>query len=300
MERSFEQLKSMVVFAHIIEQGSLSGAAKHIGLSRAVVSYHLKKLEAEFGIKLLNRSTRSMVMTEAGEAFYQRCRTVTEQASLAHIQMENAKREPEGMLKISCPVNLGLQLIVPALNDFKYRYKKIELDINLTDDVVNIVQDGIDLAIRGAAQVDEELEATPLITLENCICASPRYLSEHGAPKIPTEINEHQWVVYKKAFKTLTLTKGNKVHIVKPNGSIFTNNAAARTAFVQAGHGLGRIPLYDAKPKIEQGLLQAVLEDYQLEHIHVVGVFPAGTNKNKKLKVLLDHLAAYFKANHSF
>ena len=146
MDISFEQLKSMVVFAQVIEQGSLSAAAKHLGLSRAVVSYHLKKLEEQLEVKLLNRSTRSINLTEAGQAYYERCRIIAEQASVAKQQIENFKNEPIGLLKITCPVNIGLQMVVPALNEFKRIYPKIGLDVMLTDEVVNIMKEGIDLA----------------------------------------------------------------------------------------------------------------------------------------------------------
>ena len=136
MDISFEQLKSMVVFAQVIEQGSLSAAAKHLSLSRAVVSYHLKKLEAQLEVKLLNRSTRAINLTEAGQAYYERCRMIAEQASAANQQIENFKNEPVGLLKITCPVNVGLKTVVPALNEFKKIYPKIELDVMLTDEVV--------------------------------------------------------------------------------------------------------------------------------------------------------------------
>ncbi len=291
---SFEQLKSMVVFAHIIEQGSLSAAAKHLSLSRAVVSYHLKKLESQLEVKLLNRSTRSMVITEAGELFYQRCKVVTEQASLARLQIENSKSEPEGLLKISCPVNVGLELIVPALNEFKAQFQKIDLEVNLTDDVVNIVQDGIDLAIRGAPLADSELQATKLITLKTCLCATHCYLQKWGKPKIPADLSSHQWVVYKNAPKSIELSKGNKSFTLNVQGSVSTNNAAARTAFVIAGHGIGRIPVYDAQPKLMAGTLVQILADYQTQDINVYGVFPKGTSTNKKLRLLIDHLRRYF------
>jgi len=162
MNLSFEQLKSMVVFAQVVEQGNLTAAAKHIGLSRAVVSYHIKKLESQLGVKLLNRSTRSIALTEAGSEYYQSCRIIADQATTANQQIENLKNEPEGLLKITCPVNVGLQMVVPALNEFRRLYPKIELDVMLTDEVVNIIQEGIDLAIRGAPLPDSGLQASKL------------------------------------------------------------------------------------------------------------------------------------------
>ncbi len=293
MDMSFDQLKSMVIFAHIIEQGSLSAAAKHLGLSRAVVSYHLKKLEAQLEVTLLNRSTRAISLTEAGEAYYARCRTITQQAHAAHQHIENMKNEPVGTLKITCPVNVGLQMIVPALNIFKQQYPKIALDVMLTDDVVNIVKEGIDLAIRGAPLPDSGLQANKLSTLRTCLCASPAYFAKHGRPQNPADLSKHQWVVYKLSSSDVTLTKGSRSFSVSVKGSISTNNAAARTAFVEAGHGLGRIPYYDAQPKIKAGTLEQVLSDYNLKNIDVYGVFPPGAANAKKLRLLLGFLKTY-------
>lgn len=294
MDISFEQLKSMVVFAHIVEQGSLTAAAKHIALSRAVVSYHLKKLEQQLGVKLLNRSTRSINLTEAGQSYYERCRVIAVQANRANQQIENLKNEPVGLLKINCPVNVGLQTIVPALNEFKQLYPKIELDVMLTDEVVNIIKEGVDLAIRGAPLLDSGLQASHLATLSTCLCAAPSYFEKFTRPTKPAELSEHQWVIYKLASKNLELKKGNRSFNIETNGTISTNNAAARTAFVEAGHGLGRIPTYDAWPKIKAGRLELLLEDYQLNDINVYGVFPPGTGSNKKLRLLLEFLKEYF------
>ncbi|RJG42582.1 LysR family transcriptional regulator [Motilimonas pumila] len=294
MDVSFEQLKSMVVFAHVIEQGSLSGAAKRLGLSRAVVSYHIKKLEKQLNIKLINRSTRTLSLTEAGKDYYQHCKIIAEQASAANQHIENLKQDPVGLLKITCSVNVGMHTIVPALNEFRRLYPKIELDVTLTDDVVNIIKQGIDLAIRGAPLSDSGLQAAKLSTLHNCLCASPAYLKQHGIPLHPTELAGHQWVNYKLTSSTLELSKGERSYSVAMKASIHTNNAAARTAFVEGGHGLARIPLYDAEPKIQQGSLMRILEDYQLKPIQVYAVFPAGGANARKLRLLVDFLKVFF------
>jgi len=294
LDISFEQLKSMVVFAQVVQQGSLTGAAKHIGLSRAVVSYHIKKLETQLGVKLLNRSTRSIALTEAGTGYYERCRIIAEQAETANRQIENLKNEPVGLLKITCPVNVGLQTIVPALNEFKQLYPKIELDVMLTDEVVNIMQEGIDLAIRGAPLADSGLQASKLSTLQTVLCGSPEYLNKRGRPIKPSELDQHDWVIYKLTSGVLELTQDSRSYSVKVNGSISTNNAAARTAFIEGGHGLGRIPTYDALPKIKNGTLEAILEDYQLANIDIYGVFPPGTTGSKKLRLLIDFLKDFF------
>lgn len=294
MDISFEQLKSMVVFSHVVEQGSFSAAAKHIGLSRAVVSYHIKKLEQQLGITLLNRSTRSVMLTQAGSDYYQRCRIIAEQASAANQQIENVKNEPEGLLKITCPVSVGLHSIVPALDKFRKLYPKIELDLMLTDEVVNIVKEGIDLAIRGAPLADSNLQARKLAVLETCLCGSPDYFERYGRPTKPSELAEHTWVIYKLTSNKLILEKAGRSHTIEVKGAIATNNASARTAFVEGGQGLGRIPIYDAWPKIKAGRLQSVLDDYQLKAINVYGVFPPGAASSKKLRLLIDFLIQFF------
>ncbi|CAH0992041.1 HTH-type transcriptional regulator DmlR [Sinobacterium norvegicum] len=294
MKLSFEQLKSMVVFAQVVEQGNLTAAAKHIGLSRAVVSYHIKKLESQLGVKLLNRSTRSVTLTDAGSAYYQSCRIIADQAANANLHIEHFKNEPEGLLKITCPVNVGLQIVVPALNEFRRLYPKIDLDVMLTDEVVNIMQEGIDLAIRGAPLPDSGLQASKLSTLATCLCGSPEYFKKHGRPHRPVDLEQHDWVVYKQSAATITLSKGQRSYSIAVKGGISTNNAAARTAFIEGGHGLGRIPLYDARPKIDAGSLESILDDYQAGDIDIYGVFPPGAAGSKKLRLLIDYLKEYF------
>lgn len=299
MNLSYERLKSMVVFAQVVEQGNLTAAAKHIGLSRAVVSYHIKKLETQLGVKLLNRSTRSIALTVAGAEYYQSCRIITEQAEMANLQIENLKNEPEGLLKITCPVNAGLQMVVPALNEFRRLYPKIELDVMLTDEVVNIIQEGVDLAIRGAPLPDSGLQASKLSTLQTCLCGSPDYFKRRGRPSHPTDLEQHDWVIYKLTSGAIELKKGSRSYSVAVKGAISTNNAAARTAFLEGGHGIGRIPVYDAWPRIQAGTLESVLDDYQLKDIDIYGVFPPGSATSKKLRLLIDYLKEHFiKVDH--
>lgn len=292
---SFEQLKSMVVFAQVVEQGSLSGAAKHMSLSRAVVSYHIKKLETHLGITLLNRSTRAIALTEAGSQYYQHCRIIAEQYLAANKQIENLKNEPEGLLKITCPVNAGLHSIVPALNEFRKLYPKIELDLMLTDEVVNIMKEGIDLAIRGAPLPDSGLQASKLSTLSTCLCGSPEYFHKNGYPTTPADLSKHDWVIYKLTTNIIELKQGRRSFSIKVKGSISTNNAAARTAFVEGAHGIARIPTYDAWPKIKAGTLESILNEYKCSDIEVYGIFPPGGAKSKKLRLLIDYLKQYFK-----
>lgn len=295
MKATLEQARSMLVFAQVIEQGNFNAAAKQLGLTRAVVSYRVKKLESRLGIKLLNRSTRVLTLTEAGKIYYESCHIITEQMMMVQQKIDSLRSEPEGKLTITCPVNAGLQLIVPALNTFRNLYPKIQLDLQLTDDVVNIMQEGIDLAIRGAPLMDSGLQAKHLASLTTSLYGAPSYFRKHDRPKQPTDLNNHQWVIYKLGSNQLELTKGERSYSIKVEGAVSTNNAAARTAFVEGGHGLARIPDYDATPKVKSGTLEKILDDYALPSIEVYAVFPPGTASSKKLRLLLDFLQDYLR-----
>jgi DNA-binding transcriptional LysR family regulator len=165
--------------------------------------------------------------------------------------------------------------------------------------VVDIIKNGFDFAIRGVALSDSNLQATKLTTMSTCICGAPEYFAHFGKPKTPLELAEHQWVVYQLGSKTLTLQKDGKKHDITMQGALSTNNAAARTAFVEAGHGIGRIPLYDAWPKVQAGLLEIILDDYKSKDIELYGVFPPGAAGSKKLRLFIDYLKAYFVKQHT-
>jgi DNA-binding transcriptional LysR family regulator len=223
-------------------------------------------------------------------AYYESCHAIAEQATAAQQKIDNFKNEPEGLLKITCPINVGLQLIVPALSEFSHMYPKIELDTHFTDDVINIMQVEIDLAIHGAPLPDSGLQALHLLTMPTSIYGSPEYIEKYETPASPTDLVKYNWVIYKPSSRIIELEKDNRSYSVKVKGAMSTNNATSRTAFVEGGHGLGRIPNYDAKPKVTAGTLVRVIEEYALPDINVYGVFPSGTASSKKLRLLLDFL----------
>jgi DNA-binding transcriptional LysR family regulator len=126
------------------------------------------------------------------------------------------------------------------------------------------------------------------------LCGSPSYFQKNGRPATPSDLERHDWVIYKLTSGAIELSKGSRSYSVAVKGSISTNNAAARTAFIEGGHGLGRVPVYDAWPKIQAGLRESVLDDYQLSHIDSYGGFPPGSASSKKLRLLIDFLKDYF------
>nr|WP_244327748.1 LysR family transcriptional regulator [Roseibium sp. RKSG952] len=278
-----------MVFGQVAERGSFSAAGRQMGLSRAVVSYHIKKLEEYYGLRLFNRSTRSLNLTEAGGKLYKHCRVIMDEAQSARRAVERFKQEPEGTLRISCPVNFGLERMVPILSRFKDLYPKIDLDIQFTDAVANLLRDSIDLAIRGAPLPDSDLQAVRLATIRHCLCAAPDYLQRHGHPTTFADLDKHIWVVYDRTGAIELTAKDGKRASMHPAGGIRTDNAAARTAFVEAGHGIGRIPRYDADPKIRKGLLEEIMPEVALPATDLFAVFLPGTSTSRNLRLLIDY-----------
>ncbi|MTI45958.1 transcriptional regulator, LysR family [Roseibium hamelinense] len=295
MDVSFEQLKSLIVFATVVERGTFSAAGRQLGLSRAVVSYHINKLEKLYGLRLFNRSTRVLHLTEAGEKLSVHCRVIMAEAQAAKHAVERFKSEPEGSLRLSCPVSIGLERMVPILSAFRQLYPKISLNVSFTDAVADILQDSIDLAIRGAPLPDSGLQATRLARIKTCLCAAPGYLKAHGRPQTVDELLQHEWVVYERGQPLELQLKDGKVRQIALKGSVTTNNAAARTAFVEAGHGLGRIPRYDADPRIRAGKLEEILPGLALPDIQLFGVFPPGASTSKNLRLLIDFTKQSFQ-----
>ncbi|WP_144394536.1 LysR family transcriptional regulator [Pleionea sediminis] len=296
MDSSFEQLKSMVVFAAIVDQGSFSAASRMLSISRASVSYHIKKLEQQLGLKLLYRSTRSISLTDAGSRYYLRCRAVVDQTNLAQQDIESFKNEPQGNLRITSPVGVGSEVITPMVSTFKSLYPKINVEILLTDSIVNLVADGFDIGIRGAANAlkDSELQSIKLTPQTMCVCASPSYLKTYGRPMSPKELDNHNWIIYTSSNQTFSMTQGQQKYDVKMKGSMVTNHAQTRTQFVLDGHGLGKLAMYDAYKYLETGQLERILSEYEMTKVDLYAVFPAGAAQQRKLRLFIDHIKQCF------
>jgi DNA-binding transcriptional LysR family regulator len=161
--------------------------------------------------------------------------------------------------------------------------------------MVDIVQEGIDLAVRGSPLEDSDLKATLLTRMQTLICASPAYLKTHGRPQSPEDLASHQWVYYQILPRHLVLTKGKRQYSIQMKGPVSTNNAAVRTAFVEAGEGLGRIPEYDARPGINQGTLEVLLPEYKSPVIDCYGVFSPGATSSVKVRLLIEFLKTNFQ-----
>ncbi|TQV70876.1 LysR family transcriptional regulator [Aliikangiella marina] len=282
------EIRGMTIFVRVVDAGSFSEAARRLGASRAVVSYQIKKFETQLGVRLINRSTRRLSLTAAGKEFYDNCRRIVTEAEQAHLKLKNLQQAAVGRVALTCPVNLGLQWVVPVINEFRKQYPKIALDIQFSESITNLIDERIDLAIRAGPLPDSELQAVKLASMKRYLCASPTYIEQQGFPRTIEDLNGHQWIIYRRQSAKVVLRKGNTMYSIEMNGDISTNNAAARLQFALAGHGLALLPHYDVKSHLESGKLIELLPEYSFASLELFAVFPQGATDAKATRLLLE------------
>ncbi len=294
MDPILDEMRGMLIFARVVDGGSFSAAAKRMGVSRAVVSYQVKRLEERLGIRLLNRSTRRLSLTPAGQNYYASCQRIAAEAESAHVNVQNLREEAVGRVVLACPVNLGMRWVVPVVTLFRERYPAVDLDIRFSEEVVNLIEEGVDIALRAGPLADSELTAIKLASVTRHICAAPKYLEQNGWPKTPRDLSEHQWIVYARGAKKLLVKSGDISETITMGGSLVTNNAGARLKFVKAGLGIGVLPHYDAVEELRSGNLVELIPSYSLPSLELFAVFPKGATQAKATQLMTQLLKQHF------
>ncbi len=256
-----DELRGMAIFATVVRNGSFAAAARSLGLTRAVVSHHIRSLEATLGVPLAQRSTRSFSLTPAGQAFRVHCERLLDEAVDGIRSMELMRAEPRGEVRLTCSHHFGTKRILPALVAFRRRYPAVRLHVAMSDANVDIVQQGVELAVRAGPLADSSLVARALLREATMLCASPAYLRRHPAPASVEELAGHRWVIYPPNQRSTLVRSGGQDITVPVQGDVVTDSAASRLAFVLAGDGIARLPAYDAASLLASGELVRVLPD---------------------------------------
>ncbi|MYN10610.1 LysR family transcriptional regulator [Pseudoduganella aquatica] len=264
-----DELRAMAVFATVVRSGSFAAGARALGLTRAVVSHHIRALEAKLGVPLAQRSTRSFSLTPAGEAFRVHCERLLDEAQDGIRGMELLRAEPRGEVRITCSHHFGNKRILPALLEFRRRYPAIRLHVAMSDANVDLVQHGIELAVRAGPLADSALIARRLLREQTMLCASPAYLRRHRAPATVAELGSHRWIAYPPSQRSLAARAGGQEILIPIRGDVVTDSAAARLAFVLAGEGMARLPAYDAAALIASGELVHVLPEVETAPLEI-------------------------------
>lgn len=284
-------LNDMALFVEVIKANSFRGAAEAVGMPNSTVSRRIAELERRIGLRLLNRTTRRIELTEGGRLYYERCRRIVDEARLAHEELSELVENPSGLIRLSMPIDFGVVYLAPLLAEFAERYPQIKFDLDLTPKRLDLIRDPVDLVIRIGALPDSQLIARPLGTLQRSLFASPSYLARHGVPSSPAELLQHQCLRMLDAPWVLQDAKQKLSLAVQ--GRYMLNNIGMLRRLTLLGQGIAMLVDEMIDEDLTQGRLQRVLPNWKAETLPVYAItetrlVPA------KVRVLIDFLTDQF------
>jgi DNA-binding transcriptional LysR family regulator len=292
-----ENLIRMTIFAQVVDAKSFSTAAVRLGLSTSAVSKQVSRLEDHFGTRLLNRTTRRFSLTEAGATLYERCARILTEIQEAERELTGMAATPRGTLKVNVPVTFGQLHIAPAMAEFLTRYPEIRIDMLMNDRVVDLIEEGFDVAIRIARLPDSSLIARRLAPNHLVVCATPAYLTQHGVPKTPEELQQHNCLTYTyfPSHNVWRFQREQEEHRVSVTGNFQANNGEALRAAVLDGVGIALLPTFIVGRDLQTGVLQPVLSAFSLSETAVYAVYPHNRHLLPKVQAFVEFFAKRFR-----
>lgn len=294
MASDFKLLDGIAAFVEVVSSGSFTNAANNSGHSTSYISKEITKLEQRLGVRLLNRTTRSLGLTAEGEAYYQQCSQIVDDAIAAEQLMGGKQSEPQGPLRISCPVSIGLSRLVNVLPKFTEKYPKIELEVDLSDHKVDLISEGFDIVIRASRKLDDSsLISRRFARFPAVSLASPEYLKRNGTPTHPSELADHKTIGYSniKPSNVIGYTDTDGEHkTVTVNHVMMSNNSSLELAFAVAGQGIVRLPLFCLSNELETGKLVELFTDLPTSYVDLFLVYPTRKHLSSKVRAFIDFI----------
>lgn len=289
-------INDMLVFAQVVKERSFTAAATRLNVSKSRVSKSVSRLEGMLGVRLLQRSTRRLSLTEVGEAYFEHCDRILEEINLAEDTISRLHLEPRGTLKISSSVAFGTLHVAPALPGFMALYPDLSVDLTISDRFVDLVEEGYDLALRITAEPGLNLVARRLAPIRRKICASPSYLASRGTPLSPSELKHHNCLDYSYlSTGSYWRLRGPAGDIAVPvSGTLRMNDDEALSQAVLGGVGLALLPTFIVGKELQAGKLVEVLPGYVPTERFLYAVHLPNRHLPLKTRVFLDYLLERF------
>lgn len=294
-----EDLAYMVTFARVVKAGSFAGAARRLNVTSSVASKHVAKLEQSLGVRLLNRSTRKLSMTEAGAAYYEHCARIVEEMESSRRAIARLQAAPRGVLRVTAPVTFANMRLGPILREFFERYPDIQIELNASNRIVDLTEEAFDVAVRIARTLPPNVVARLLRPVRWHLCASPQYLEREGEPRHPANLTRHNCLSFPAAAPGAVwhFVRGSERVEVPIHGSLQSNMVEALHDLVLAGTGVTLLPGYIAGEDIREGKLRQVLTDWEIESgSNLYAVFLPTRYLTPKVRVFVDFLVERFGA----
>ena len=276
-------------FVCVAEYGSFTRAAKALGISTAQVSRQISALEKRLKIKLLYRTTRKVSLTEEGRVFYQHCRSVLDGLNAAEQAVSNLQSKPQGRIKLTAPVTYGEQQLLPLINDFMVQYRDIEVTAFLSNQKIDLIEGGYDLAIRIGKLRDSTMMAKKLSLRTNFVCATPAYLNQYGVPRTLDDLSQHNCLLGTRDYWHF-VEDGTEKNL-RVSGTIQCNSGYSLVDAALKGLGIVQLPDYYVQKHLASGALVSVLDNYREPKESIWAIYPHNRQLSPKIRLLVDYLA---------
>jgi DNA-binding transcriptional LysR family regulator len=292
-----DRFATLAVFVKVVERQSFAAAARELLLSPAMVSKHVRALEERLGARLLNRTTRRLSLTEVGRGYYERARQVLADLEDADRAASDLQAAPRGTLKVNAPFSFGIRHVGPAVAAYLAAYPEVTIEISLGDRYIDLLAEGVDLALRIGRLADSSLVARRLAPIRLVPCAAPDYLARRGTPLVPRDLAGHECLLYTYAANAEEwrfVGPDGVDEVVHVSGRLFSNNGDLLIAAALGGVGIALAPTFIAGEHVQAGKLVTLLSDHAPPEAALYAVYPPGRHLSAKLRSFVDFLVARF------
>jgi LysR family transcriptional regulator, regulator for bpeEF and oprC len=292
-------LRMLAIFVKVAEKRSFVRAASDLGITQSGVSNAIKRLEDQVGTLLLVRTTRRVSLTEDGAAFFERCRQALAAIDEAELVLKRAQVKPSGTLRIDVPLSFGRLKLVPLLGAFHDKYPDVRLRITFTDRYIDLIEEGVDLAVRFGALQDSSLIARRLTTTQFKVVGAPRYLAKYGKPKTPGDLAMHNCIAFAsrdtRQIRDWRFASADGERTLTPNGTMTLTDGASMCDAAAAGYGLAQLHDYYLDSAIARKQLVAVLQDYNPQPNIISLVYPQTRHLTPNVRAFVDFMVERFR-----
>lgn len=293
-----DRLECDRMFIAVIEAGSFTDAATRLSTSSGQASKLISRLENVLGVRLLNRTTRSVAPTEAGRAYYDRLKPLIDELDTLDLDIRNISQSPRGRLRLTGPLSFGTLQLAPALNEFAAEHPDIELDVRFSDRVFNLVDEGFDMAVRVGRPDDSSLIIRKLCNVRIVVVAAPGYVDKHGAPETPSDLTHHNCIIdtnFNEPNRWPFSHRNGGIERVRVNGRIRYSNAETCVQAAAMGLGVACVPSFVAGDALRSGSLVRLLPSYETEPYDVHALYPHSRHLAAKVRLLIDFLSQRYR-----
>lgn len=288
-----DKITGMTVFARVAKSGSFTVAANELGMSRAMVTKHIMHLESSLGVRLLNRTTRRLSLTEVGRAYLERCATILAEIEETEAAVTHLQSEPKGILRVSAPPYFGSKHLVPAIVEYNRQYPDVQFDIVLHSGIIDLIEESIDLAIRLDSLYDSSLVSRSLAVSKLVLCGAPEYFQNRGLPRVPQDLDRHNCLINTSLppRDVWKFSDGKAKIPIRVSGAMRSNIAGAVRSAAVKGMGLAVLPSYMVGEELKRGALRQVLKEFPLAALNIHAVYPHRKFLSAKVRTFLDFLS---------